>query len=123
MALRISREVTNAVIVTIVCDRGDRYLSTGVFPGLRRDSPSSMTPVLAFDIETVPDVAGIRRLHDLPADLPDREVAEIAFQRRRTQTGSDFLPPHLQRVVAISCALREGDGIRVLSLDGPEAGD
>jgi S-sulfo-L-cysteine synthase (O-acetyl-L-serine-dependent) len=32
VALQISREVANAVIVTIVCDRGDRYLSTGVFP-------------------------------------------------------------------------------------------
>jgi len=32
VALRISSEVRNAVIVTIVCDRGDRYLSTGVFP-------------------------------------------------------------------------------------------
>jgi cysteine synthase B len=31
-ALRLSQEVENAVIVTIVCDRGDRYLSTGVFP-------------------------------------------------------------------------------------------
>jgi cysteine synthase B len=32
VALRLSRELKNAVIVTIVCDRGDRYLSTGVFP-------------------------------------------------------------------------------------------
>jgi len=32
VALRIAAEVKNAVIVTIVCDRGDRYLSTGVFP-------------------------------------------------------------------------------------------
>jgi len=31
-ALRLSQEVSDAVIVTIVCDRGDRYLSTGVFP-------------------------------------------------------------------------------------------
>ena len=31
-ALQLSQEVENAVIVTIVCDRGDRYLSTGVFP-------------------------------------------------------------------------------------------
>lgn len=31
-ALQLSREVENAVIVTIICDRGDRYLSTGVFP-------------------------------------------------------------------------------------------
>jgi len=33
VALRIAEQVENAVIVTIVCDRGDRYLSTGVFPG------------------------------------------------------------------------------------------
>jgi cysteine synthase B len=31
-ALRLSKEVEKAVIVVIVCDRGDRYLSTGVFP-------------------------------------------------------------------------------------------
>ena len=32
VALRISREIEKSTIVTIVCDRGDRYLSTGVFP-------------------------------------------------------------------------------------------
>ncbi len=32
-ALQISAQVRNAVIVFIVCDRGDRYLSTGIFPG------------------------------------------------------------------------------------------
>jgi cysteine synthase B len=32
VALRLSQELSNAVIVTIVCDRGDRYLTTGVFP-------------------------------------------------------------------------------------------
>jgi cysteine synthase B len=32
IALRISQTVENATIVFIVCDRGDRYLSTGVFP-------------------------------------------------------------------------------------------
>jgi cysteine synthase B len=31
-ALRLSQETENAVIVAIICDRGDRYLSTGVFP-------------------------------------------------------------------------------------------
>lgn len=31
-ALQVSKEVENAIIVSIVCDRGDRYLSTGVFP-------------------------------------------------------------------------------------------
>ena len=32
-ALRIATIVENATIVAVVCDRGDRYLSTGVFPG------------------------------------------------------------------------------------------
>jgi len=31
-ALKLSLEVENAVIVSIICDRGDRYLSTGIFP-------------------------------------------------------------------------------------------
>lgn len=32
-ALQLSKQVENAIIVAIICDRGDRYLSTGVFPG------------------------------------------------------------------------------------------
>ena len=31
-ALQLSKEISNALIVAIICDRGDRYLSTGVFP-------------------------------------------------------------------------------------------
>ena len=71
-----------------------------------------MTPILTFDIETIPDCDGIRRLHQLPADLSDRDVAEVAFQKRRAQSGgaSDFLPVHLQR-------------LRVFSIGEPEAGE
>lgn len=82
-----------------------------------------MVPVLVFDIETIPDVPGLRRLHDLPADLSDDEVAELAFQQRRAQNGSDFLPLHLQRVVTISCALRARDVFKVWSLAAPEIGE
>src|SRR5688500_8286453 len=82
-----------------------------------------MTPILAFDIETVPDCEGIRRLYDLPADLHDREVAEVAFQKRRTLTGSDFLPPHLQRVIVISCVLRDDEGLKVFSIGEPDVGE
>jgi S-sulfo-L-cysteine synthase (O-acetyl-L-serine-dependent) len=32
VALRLSAQLKDATIVTIICDRGDRYLSTGVFP-------------------------------------------------------------------------------------------
>ena len=75
-----------------------------------------MTPTLVFDIETVPDIAGLRTLYQLDSPVSDADVAEMAFQLRRQKTGSDFLPHHLQRVVAISCALREGDNFRVWTL-------
>jgi len=75
-----------------------------------------MAPILVFDIETVPDVAGLRRLWELAPEASDEAVAELASQRRRQATGSDFLPCHLHRVVAISCALRDRDAVRVWSL-------
>lgn len=81
-----------------------------------------MTPVLVFDIETVPDVEGLRLLHGLDAAASDQDVAELAFGRRRAQTGGDFLPLHLQRVVAIACALRQGEVFRIWSL-GDEGED
>ncbi|MCX8087572.1 MAG: 3'-5' exonuclease [Rhodocyclaceae bacterium] len=82
-----------------------------------------MIPILVFDIETIPDIAGLRRLHDLPATLPEAEVAEFAFQKQRAKNGSDFLPLHLQRVVVISCAMRSDEGFRVWSLAEPQAGE
>ena len=80
-------------------------------------------PVLVFDIETIPDVAGIRAIENLPAGLSDFEVAEWAFQQRRASHGNDFLPHHLQRVVAISCVLRDAQHFRVFSLSEPERVD
>jgi predicted PolB exonuclease-like 3'-5' exonuclease len=71
--------------------------------------------VLVFDIETVPDVALGRRLYGLEG-LADGQVAKAMFALRRQVTGGDFLPHEQQRVVAISCALRSGDGFRVWSL-------
>jgi len=82
-----------------------------------------MTPTLVFDIETIPDVAGLRRLHGLGSEISDAEVAELAFQQRRAQNGSDFLPHYLQRVVTISCVLRSGDALKVWSLSEPEQGE
>jgi predicted PolB exonuclease-like 3'-5' exonuclease len=82
-----------------------------------------MTPILAFDIETVPDIAGLRLLYDLDPKLPDHDVAEFAFRQRRAQTGQDFLPLHLHRVIAIACALREGESFRCWSLGAVEDGE
>src|SRR3954447_4383694 len=78
-----------------------------------------MTPILAFDIETVPDVSGLRKLYGHAPETTDAEVAQIAFDRKREATGNEFLPLHLQRIVAISCALRDRDSFRVWSLGEP----
>jgi predicted PolB exonuclease-like 3'-5' exonuclease len=78
---------------------------------------------LVFDIETIPDVQGIRSLHGLPEELSGEEVAEYAFQLRRASGGSDFLPHHLQRVVTISCVLRDANQFRVFSLSEPECSE
>ncbi|HYC46093.1 MAG TPA: 3'-5' exonuclease [Burkholderiales bacterium] len=75
-----------------------------------------MIPVLVFDIETIPDVAGLRRLHAVDPAVPDAEVAAMAFQLRRQAVGHDFLPLHLHRVIAISCALSDGETFRVWSI-------
>jgi len=75
-----------------------------------------MTPTLVFDIETIPDIAGLRRVHALPASLGDADVLAWALQQRRAATGGDFLPLHLHRIVAIACALRDAQGFRVWSL-------
>lgn len=74
--------------------------------------------VLAFDIETVPDVEGGRRIHGLEG-LSDEDVARVMFAKRREESGNDFLPVHLQRVAAISAVLRTGDTLKVWSLGSP----
>ena len=82
-----------------------------------------MTPILVFDLETVPDVDGLRRLRPDWRDLPDADVAQRAFDARRERVGSDFLQHHLHRIVAIGCAFRDDQGFRVRCLgtrDDPE---
>jgi hypothetical protein len=82
-----------------------------------------MTPTLVFDIETVPDIAGLRRLRPQLRSLSDAEVAEAAFAERREKTGSDFLPLHLHRIVAIGCAFRDAQGFRVRCLGTEQDGE
>jgi predicted PolB exonuclease-like 3'-5' exonuclease len=69
-----------------------------------------------FDLETIPDVSGLRTLLGSDAALSDAEVAAQAFAARREKTGSDFLQHHLHRVAAISCVFRDDEGFRVRSL-------
>lgn len=77
---------------------------------------------LVFDIETVPDVALGRRVHGL-GDLPDADVAKAMFTLRRQRTGEEFLPLAFHRIVAISCLLRSGEGVKLWSLGEPHSGE
>jgi predicted PolB exonuclease-like 3'-5' exonuclease len=61
--------------------------------------------ILAFDIETIPDVDGGRKLYDLDG-LSDSDVATAMFNIRREKVGHEFLATHLQKVVAISAVYR-----------------
>ena len=70
---------------------------------------------LIFDIETVPDVELGRRIFGLQG-LGDEAVAKAMFALRRQGTGGDFLPLEQHQVVAISCALRSREGLKLWSL-------
>ena len=66
------------------------------------------------------DIAGLRRARQLPAELSDAALLDWFNQQRRAQTGGDFAPHHLQKVVAIACALRDGTGLKIASVGNPE---
>ena len=75
-----------------------------------------MTSTLVFDLETVPDISGLRKIHALDQTVDDEQVAAMAMQKRRQVTGNDFLPLYLHRIIAISCVLRDRDSLRIWSL-------
>lgn len=94
-------------------------------------------PVLVFDIETIPDIAGIRQLGLVPtqtgeqvevaaqAEWDDEQVWRAWQQQRKDEQKSDFLPLYLQRVLCISAVFRNADGLRVHSFvdrDGASEG-
>ncbi len=70
---------------------------------------------LVFDLETVPDVTGARRLYEFSA-LSDSEVADALFHLRRQESGGEFLRHHLHQIVAISAVFRSGEHVAVWSL-------
>ena len=76
--------------------------------------------LFVFDIETIPDIDGCRKLYDLHG-LSDDDVARAVYQLRRQQTNTEFLRHHLHRVVAISAVLQTREGVRVWSLGDLES--
>jgi 3'-5' exonuclease len=81
----------------------------------------SSWPVLVFDIETIPDIAGLRVLRDKEASVDDAGVYAAEMADRQSRGKSDFMPLHLQRVLVISCVFRNADGLRVHSIVDREA--
>jgi predicted PolB exonuclease-like 3'-5' exonuclease len=65
-----------------------------------------MKTVLVFDIETIPDAAGLRQLGDYSATMTDAQVVEKAIADRLANSQNSFFPLYLHRVVAISCVIR-----------------
>lgn len=76
--------------------------------------------ILVFDIETVPDLNAGRKLYDLHG-LSDEDTAAAMFALRRAKLGHDFLPHHLQQIVAISVVLAKSDHLTVWSLGDEQA--
>jgi len=77
---------------------------------------------LVFDIETVPDVEFGKRLFNLDG-LSDEDVGKAMSFHRLQESGSEFLPLHQHRIVAIAVVWRFRDGLKVMSLgeaDSPE---
>ena len=82
-------------------------------------------PVLVFDIESIPDVDGLRALRVEPADANDEQVYANWLAERKEKAQSEFTPLHLQRVLVISCVFRNAEGLRIHSFvdrDGASEG-
>jgi 3'-5' exonuclease len=75
-----------------------------------------MTPILCFDLETIPDASGLRKLEMFDAGLDDAAGVAAVQAARLESHGSDFLPHYLQRVWVIGCAFRDREGFRVRCL-------
>ena len=76
----------------------------------------SSWPVLVFDIESIPDIAGLRSLRQMDQGTADDAVYAAEIADRSARGKSDFMPLYLQRVLVISCVFRNAEGLRVHSL-------
>lgn len=72
-------------------------------------------PVMVFDIESIPDVDGLRALHAAPPGESDAQVYEAWLAGRKEKGQSDFMPLHLQRILVISVVFRNSEGLRIHS--------
>ncbi len=73
------------------------------------------TSVLVFDIETIPDISGLRSMRGADSAASDADVYAGELAERKAGGKSDMLPLYLQRVLVISCVFRSAKGLTVQS--------
>jgi hypothetical protein len=118
VALRTRRRVENAVIVSDRLRPRRPLPVDGRVPGMK--------PVLVFDIETIPDVAGLRRLHDLPIrSCPTTKSPNSPSSSggRRTATISCRTAPAARRRDLLRAARRQGSARLVAGRAGAGEGE
>ena len=77
--------------------------------------------LVAFDIETIPDTDGGRKLYDLEGIGTEETAKAMMAARRLKVPDSNFLPLHQHKVIAISVAVRwDDDNFVVKSLGAPD---
>lgn len=79
--------------------------------------------ILVFDIESVPDYEAGRKIHKLSDDLSDKDVVKAMQHLQFQKSGSEFMPLHLQKIVAISVVFEKGDQLKVWSLGNVDSGE
>jgi predicted PolB exonuclease-like 3'-5' exonuclease len=81
------------------------------------------SPALVFDIETIPDIDGLRALRGTAPALSDSEVLQAELDERKAAGRSEMLPLYLQRVLVVSCVYRSAKGLTVQSFVAPRLDD
>ena len=77
--------------------------------------------ILVFDIESIPDFESGRKLHKLNDELSAKDVVKAMQHLQFQKTGSEFMPLHLQKIVAISAVFENRNQIKVWSLGDIDA--
>ena len=81
-------------------------------------------PILAFDIETIPDVEALRRHYGISSQANDEEAVEMVMRILRQEKNTNFLPLPYHQVAVISGVLRRFDSrdesVKIFSLAPPE---
>jgi 3'-5' exonuclease len=78
---------------------------------------------LVFDTETIPDVEGLRKTLHISENFNDQDVVSIANYHYRQKKGTDFLPLQFQKIIAISCVLKQGINFEIWSIGNSESNE